>query len=231
MSNQQKAARKRRDRRTHLLSLVPKGAHRIQVKDEKGKQRWRHIDQLADRDEIQTKKNGDPIVQMAKTGRPAVDGKTGPANAVIRKIMADKEKALNEDSLLNLVKSAPESADVLHSAMIGLAEEAGSIAFERREAERNGDPTSQMSTRRINAIKAVVDTWLRRKDQIVSTSLDLDSPAFQAVMGHVMETFRGCMVDAQIDDGVIRVVFSRLSKRVATDEWKSEAKNRVKRNV
>ena len=145
--------------------------------------------------------------------------------------MRQKKAALKEDPLIQLVKKSPESTDVLQSAMVGLAEEAGSIAWERREAERTGEPTSQLSTRRINAIKAVVDTWLRRKDQVVTRTIDMDSSAFETVMGFVMETFRGAMADTSVSEDIITVVFTRFSTKVSTEEWKSEAKNRMKRNV
>lgn len=229
MSNQKQAHQRRMDIRRKLLGKVPKGVTRVQVKDEKGKLRWREIAELADTDVIQVKKTGDPVVMKGKPGRREVRTKTGPANSVVAKLMADKKAALDGDELLQLVKTEPQSYDVLQHAMIGLAEEAGSIAFERREAERQGEPTSQISTRRVGTLKAVVDTWLKRQDQISANSVDMDSPAFQTVMGFVLETFRGCMVDANVDEGMIQVVFSRFSKKASTDEWKSEAKSRMKR--
>jgi hypothetical protein len=230
-SNQEKAKRKRAEEQERLLAQVPEGTRRVQVKDEKGKVRWRELDNLADLDVIQTKKDGSPVIMKGKPGRRDFASKTGPANVVVAKIMAQKEEHLKTDKLLQLVQKAPESHDVLQQAMVGLAEEAGSIAFERREAERQGDPTSQLSSRRINAIKAVVDTWLRRKDQIVSKEIDMESPTFQTILGFVMETFRGAMSDASVSEDMIKVVFSRLAKKVGSEEWKSEAKNRMKRNV
>lgn len=228
MSNQQQAQQKRADIRRKLLAQVPKDIERVQVMDEKGKLRWRAIVELVDTDEIQVKKDGSPVVMKGRPGRREIKSKTGPINAVVAKLLEDKQVALDDDPLLQLVKSQPESHEVLHQAMIGLAEEAGSIAFERREAERNGEPTSQLSSRRVNTLKSVVDTWLKRQDQLTGNSVDMDSPAFASVMGFVMETFRGCMVDSQVDEGMIRVVFSRFSKKVATDDWKAEAKNRMK---
>lgn len=230
-SNADKARRRRAEENKALLTLVPEGTERIQVRDEKGKVRWRNIDQLADKDIIQTKKDGTPVVMMGRPGRREVNSKIGAANPVVAKLLEKKKASLREDELLNLVRTEPESADVLQQIMVGLAEEAGSIAFERREAERQGEPTSQLSTRRVNTLKAVADTWLKRKDQLVTQGIDMDSPVFGALMRFVMETFRGALVDANVGNDHIKVVFARIAKKVDSEEWRTEARNRMKRSV
>ena len=65
----------------------------------------------------------------------------------------------------------PESSDLLHLVMVGLAEESASIGFERAEAEREGKGTSTISVRRIGALKSVAETWLRRKEQLVDREI------------------------------------------------------------
>jgi hypothetical protein len=232
MSNQKKANRRRSVEQAKLLKAAQDaGAVRVQVKDEKGKLRYRDLDKLADSDVIQTKKDGSPVVMMTKPGRRETKSKAGPASAVVAHLMQQKQQSMASDPLLGVVKDTPESHGVLQHAMVVLAEETASIGFERKEAERQGDPTSQLSARRINAVKALVDTWLKRQDQIVSKAIDLDSPALESLMGFVMETFRGAMSDTNISEDTIRTVFARISKAWESDEWKSEAKARMKRSV
>lgn len=231
MSNQEKTQQKRADERRRLLSLCSPDVSRIQVRDEKGKVRWRGLQELVLSDEIQIKQDGMPVTMKGSPGRKEFKSKIGPVNVVVAKLMADKQAALKDDPLLRVVKTSPESTDVLQNIMVGLAEEAGSIAFEREEAERLGEPTSQISGRRISALKAVADTWLRRKEQVVARTIDMDSPVFQTIMGYVFETFRGAMVDSELDDNAIKVVFSRVAKKIDAEEWKAEAKNRMKRDV
>jgi len=229
--NGKKAKRARYQDRQYLLSKVPEGAQRIQVIDELGKKRYRPINALRDGDFIQVKKDGDPIVMRAPPGRKETTSKVAPVTPVVAKLVEKKRQALKEDLLLNLAKGAPESTDVLQEVMVGLANEAASIRFERSEAERQGKETSSISMRSITALKAVGDTWLRRTEQVVTRTIDLESTGFGVLFGFIMETFRVALEEAQVSPDMIKVVFSRFSKKIGTDEWKLEAKNRMKRNL
>lgn len=231
MSNQSKANRRRSAEQTRLLKAAQDaGAIRVKVTDEKGKTRYRDLDKVADTDVIQTKKDGSPVLMMTKPGRRETKSKAGPASAVVAHLMAQKQAAIGNDPLLSAVQDNPESLEVLKHSMVVLAEEASSIGFERKEAERQGDPTSQISSRRINAVKALVDTFLKRQDQITNKSIDMDSGPFLSLMGYVMETFRGAMVDTGVKEDTIKVVFARFSKAADSEEWKSEAKARMRSN-
>jgi hypothetical protein len=232
MASDQEKARARRNReRDRLLKMLPDDATRVQVRDREGKIRNRLIHNVEDYDEIQTKKDGTPIFMRGSPGRRAVLDMTKAASPVHAKLVAQKEAALREDPLTKMVSNNPESPDVLQEIMRGLAEEAASIGFERKKAERENKDTSSLSVRRAQTLKAVGETWLRRKEQIVSNTIDMESPGFHVLMGLVLETFRGAMVDSKIDEDLIQVVFARFSKRVETEEWKNEAKNRMRRNV
>lgn len=225
-----KRAKKNRER-DRLLAMVPEDAVRIQVRDHQGKIRNRLFRDLEDLDTIQTKKDGTPVIMRGNPGRREVVSLTGAVSPVAAKLVEQKERMIKDDPLIKTVKSRPESEDVLQHVMAGLAEEAASIAFERKKAERENKETSSFSARRVQALKATVDTWLKRKEQIIANSLDIDGRAFQIAMRFVFETFRGCMQDARISEDGINVVFAHLSKKVDTTEWKNEAKNRVKRGV
>jgi hypothetical protein len=142
-------------------------------------------------------------------------------------LLEKKQDALRDDGILNQAKDDPDSPDVLYGVMLGLSEEAASIRFERTEAERTGKETSQLSGRRINALKAVGDTWLKRREQIITRGIDLDSPAFRTVTEFLLETVREAMHATGVRTEMVETVFSKLS-HMLDDEWEAEARNRVK---
>lgn len=223
MANRGKA----KNRQDALLAKLPKGAKRIQVVDETGKQRYRDIKDLAVGDEIQVNVKGIPIVMMGKPGRKRLVS-LEPANATVAKLIQEKESAAEVDPILTRAKSDPESPDVLQEIILALGNEQASILFERLQAERRGDDTSQLSGRRISALRTLADTWLKRKEQLVTRGVDLSSPGFKAVFEWIMATFHEAMSGSGLRSEHIEAVFAKVSQEVDTDEWASEAKRRMK---
>ena len=230
MATRRQAKDKALQEHKRLLLLVPADARTIQVCDDRGKEKYRPVNELAITDVIQTKKDGTPIYTKRKAGRK-VKPYVGPANAGVAEAIERKQRALSKDAILQAIKDTPESADVLHFTMIGLAEEAGSIAFERTEAERRGKDTSPLSVRRINALKAVVDTWLRRKEQISDHTIDLEAPGFHTLFTFIMETFKQALEVSEVEPEMIKVVFARISSRVSSEDWQAEAKGRMRTSI
>jgi len=218
---------KDKNRRDALLAKVPKGSKRIKVIDENGKERYRDIGDLALGDEIQTNVHGIPIVMKGKPGRRrSVELK--PANDIIAQKIQEKEGVIDSDPILTKAKADPESPDVLQEIINALGEEQASILWERLEAERHGDETSQLSGRRIQALKTMADTWLKRKEQLVSRGVDLSSPGFRAIFEWIMATFHEAMSSSGLRPEHIEAVFAKVSQDVDTDEWAAEAKRRMK---
>lgn len=216
--------------RAELIALIPEGAHRVKVQTDTGHVKFKAPDNLAKTDIILTKKDGTPYVMMTKPGRPRAPD-LSPVNSTVAELLNEKRKALSEDQVLQMARDEPESSKVLHQVMIGLADEAASISFERREAERKGNPTSQLSVRRVNALKSVADTWLRRKEQLVNQVVDLESAGFHTLFQFIAETFKGSMEESEIHPEMIKVVFARFSKRVGSPDWQAEAKARMRKNT
>ncbi len=213
-----------------LLAKIPAEATRVKVETELGKKKFKAIDEVATSDIILTTKNGMPIVMKNTPGRKRKPD-LKPANDAVAETMVKKAEAIANDDVLRMTREAPESPDVLHQVMVGMADEAASLGFERVEAERKGEGTSQISMRRVNALKGVADTWLRRKEQIVNHSVDLDGVGFGVVAKFFMETFRGSMEDSGVHSDMIKVVFAKFSQLVGSDEWKVEAKARMRKNL
>jgi len=153
------------------------------------------------------------------------------ANNSVNQFVADSVRKRHEgiasDPILTTAKNNPESSDLLHNVVIALAEEAASLGHERLEAETAGKETSQISTRRVQALKAVAETWLKRKDQISTKEIDLESIAFGALFDFILDTFRAAMDDSQLRPELQEMVVAKMTARMQ-DGWEVEAKNRMK---
>lgn len=220
--------------REEILALIPEGTVRIKVLDDKGNERWRDIeeslDNLLDTDEIVLLK-GKPQVTRGRPGRrkkPPVPKPPPPANNTVAQLQAAKKVFLDEDDLLRQIDRDPDSEDMLHLVMRGFALEAASLLFARHEAERNGEETSQLSIRRINALKALGETWIKRKEQLSGKTIDMASPAFARLFAFMTDTFRESMHAGGIPRDQAETVFSRLSQRMRDETWEQEAQKKMK---
>ena len=220
--------------RADLLAKVPPSATRVQVLTAKGDKKWRSLDPidknaLSASDTIQVNKMGDPIVMKGTPGRKS-NVTVGPVNPTVAELIKRKKVAMDEDPVLVSISTAPDSANVLNEVIRGLGEESASLKFEREEASREGKDTSGLSSRRVQALRAVGDTWLKRMDQLTAKAIDLDSPAFGVVWKHMMDTMREAMNSAQLRPEQVNTVFAKFSSMI-DDEWKAEVKSGMKRST
>jgi hypothetical protein len=58
----------------------------------------------------------------------------------------------------------------------------------------------------------------------------MDSPGFGILFKFIMDTFREAMNSARLRPEQVEAVFSKFSSMV-TDDWKAEAKGRMKRSI
>jgi hypothetical protein len=223
---------KQKQKQLDLIALAPPGSKRIKVRDISGKELYRDIDKVRDGDEILTKEeNGAqvPIVMRGSPGRRKSQNK--PVTPEVKEITVRKKKFLAADSLLKKTRADPDSSEVLHEVLMGISEEVGSLAFERLEAERKGEETSQISVRRIQGLKSVAETWLRRRDQLGAKSIDIESPAFQAAMQFVLETMKSAMVSVEVQPELIQTIFSKFAVLTKKESWEPELKTRIKNTI
>ena len=183
-------------------------------------------------DIYQVNKFGVPVCTWAPAGKPRTEGvprysTDARAQALQMDAVSRVAVAVEEDPVLKAARETPEDAAVLQQVLLALGEEAASIKHERQKAERNGERTSEYSTRRIAALKAVADTWLKRKDQLVSRGIDMASPAFRVYLKFLMETVQEAMLGSGVRPEMVETVFARLAKSMDGD-WETEARNRIK---
>lgn len=226
------AAKKTRD---ELLELIPADAVRVKVIDEKGQERYRDLesegfDAILDSDEIVLLK-GNPVVTKGRPGRRKKTPAPKPPPAVsqtVAQLQAAKSAYMEADALLSQLESGIDAEDVLHLVMQGFAQEAASLAFERSEAERTGKETSQLSIRRINALKALGETWIKRKEQLAGRMIDLESPAFRKLFEFMLDCFRESMHNGGVSRDQAETVFVTLSERMTEETWEEEARKRMR---
>ena len=78
--------------------------------------------------------------------------------------------------------------------------------------------------RRVNALRAVGDTWLKKKEIMSSKSIDLDSKAFNKVFGHIAETFRKACDEAGVRPELAESIFAVFGTMVDDPDWMIDAK-------
>ena len=208
--------------------VIPPEATRIQIIDDKGKTRFRKPEDIQQGDTISLNQEGLPIIMEGRLGKPKkVDDVLPPATPLIGDLLRVKQSHLRTDPIIQAAESTPESSEVLNQVMLAIAEEAASLRFERMESERRGTDCSTYSMRRVAALKAIGDTWIKRKEQINNRVIDLETPAFQALFQFISETFVRAMQNAGLRSELADSVIAQFAK-LLDDTWKNEAKSRMK---
>jgi hypothetical protein len=211
--------------------LVPPGTLRVRVQDAKGNIRWRKLHEVLPEDAPDLGSDGRPIFMNRPVGRPSkvdLHESMPPVTKLVGDLLKIKAAQMRSDPIVQVAESTPESPDVLSQVMLGMAEEAASLRFERMEAERNGSDSSQFSMRRTQTLKAIGDTWIKRKEQIQNRAIDIESPAFEALFRFISETFANALQESGARPELVDSIFSAFAKKVADDAWKAEAKSRMK---
>jgi hypothetical protein len=183
--------------------------------------------------------SGDEIIPASGADAETIEDKYGDlplvptlskAELALKALQDRKKQTYKRDMVLRTTKRNSESSKVLDAVLIGLAEEATSIKFEKEELERRGESTAQLSHRRIMALKAVSETWLRKRELTGSDgAIDLGSKEFQALFGFIMETFRIACDDAGARPELVDTIFSRFAEAISDQDWVSDAKTRMEK--
>jgi len=230
-----------------IISRLPADVHSVKVEDSGGKTRWRPVHKLLRSDTILMTKEGRPFMMKGSPGRRSHKPrkydkpkkgqrkKTESPNPHIPEdlevVAGQRANFIEKDPLSQVIRESPDSTDVLQEIMSGLAEEAASIAYDRLREEQKGRPTSVISTRRIQALKALGETWLKRTEQLDERDIDLGGPAFQNLWRFLMSTFRTAMVQSNLSSESIQHVMTNLGQQVDDDLWVTNAQKAMRGNM
>lgn len=210
---------------------VPEGARRVKVIDEKGNTKWRKLHEVIPSDVACTTQDGKPQFMVKELGRPQKQDLheiMPPPNKNVGDLLKIKAAQMRNDAIIAAAESGPDSPELLGEVMKGMAEEIASLRFERMQAERDGQETSTISMRRIQGLRAVGDQWIKRKEQLSSRAIDLESPEFNSLLGFICEAFQSSMDEAGISPEMGNSVFGIFSKKLDEETWKNDAKRRMK---
>lgn len=208
--------------------LIPVGASRIQVIDTEGKTRWRKVGEVRDEDKVPLDKQSKPYYMASSPGRKSKP-QLGSEEYINQKVIR-KRQTLHQDAIRAMARRDPESPDVLQEVMVAISEEAAALKFEREQAEINGDKaTVSISLKRVQALKAIGDTWLKRKEMMASGDIDLDSPQFEKLLTYIFETFGLSLEKSGVRGELGEAIFSNLAKALSDKSWKAEARRRMKK--
>jgi hypothetical protein len=232
------------------MTLIDPNVARVKVVDELGKIIWRKPDELKPTDQVMFHPTtGLPITMNNEPGRKTKTSLGSPANTPsspmpsiqqaqiamsstqlnIANQQLNKISTLMQDKILGNIITNIESGDVLNSVIEGLAEESASLKFERAEAERKGENTSQLSIRRVNALKAVGDAWIKKKEMLSTQTIDMESKSFKILFGFIAETFRRSCDEAKVRPEMTESIFANFGKMIDAEEWLKEAKARMEK--
>lgn len=158
---------------------------------------------------------------------PPDDVQTDPEVQTVETVRQKRRRRHGGNAVLREVKRNPSADAVFDVLMHGLAEEAELLEFERDRVMQLNQPTYHLTEQRVKVMKMMTDAWLKKRAKSNGSGVDLESPAFGAVFGFVLETVRGAMEDAGARQEFIETIFAKLSKRL-NDDWKNEALIRIK---
>jgi hypothetical protein len=213
--------------REYILANLPSGTRRVQVINASGKQEYKRPEDVdPDVDEISVASDGTPIVMKKKPGRPSKI-KLNPPTPQLAEMAEARDSHLMQDDLLREVQSNTASDDTFDQIVEGMAREAAQIEFERMELQRNGQEYSTVASRRARILKSMAELVLARQRQQRVGTVDLESPAFKAVFGLMLETFKDAMRDSGARGELVETTFTNLVKAL-NESWKQEARRRMK---
>lgn len=215
---------------TELRSKIPKGALRVKVETDKGHTKYKDVADIADTDVIVVNGQGEPVVMRGSPGRK-IKVNPQPVTGTVKELVKRKTSMVVDDPLRKATVQDPDSDQVLQNVLLELTHEVASLAFERMEAERMGRDTSQISVRRIGGLKAVAETWLKRKDQISNKSVDPDSAGWKASMAFVLETMREAMLASGMRPEMVQTVYAKFNVLNSSDTWEPELRARIRKAV
>lgn len=213
--------------RTYILANLPEGTRRVQVVSSAGKQQYKRPEDVdVSQDEIVISSDGTPVIMRGKPGRPR-NTALQPVTPQIAEVSQARDAHWEHSEVLKGAKKDPEHDDVFNTLLQEMAKEAESIEFDRMEAQRHGQETANLASKRARVLKGMADLWLARKKISETKMIDMESPAFKNFFSFTLETFKGAMNSAGCRGELVETVFTHLSKEI-NDAWKEEARIRMK---
>lgn len=151
-------------------------------------------------------------IARRKRGRPRVV-RPAPDHDEFEYLQAQgeaRQRLIEGDSLLQALRRRADSADVIHEAVVGLAEESACLRFDREHADAAGLATAEViSSRRVDALGKLATTITQAKRMGVYGDIDIRGPQFEPVERFFVETIAEALLDTAPTE-VGKLVLDRL---------------------
>lgn len=179
-----------------------------------------------DNDTVRFKKKN----KIRKRGRPKKK-RLLPASEEARIKKQEKENLAEDDELIQQLNEDPSSIEVFDAVMRELAVENASLKFERREAERKGESTTKISSKRTTAIKAIGEIFSKRRSEMVGNAIDFNSEQFDRLTKFFFGKIRTAAENSGFSEEKIGILFNKIASLFDDDTgWKQEAKKFVRQD-
>jgi len=129
-----------------------------------------------------------------------------------------------QDPLFVIATQNPDSSEVLNQIIQSLAYEASLLNAERKFA--NTKERTNISAKKVAALKALGDVWIKRREQSAAM-IDMEGQAFKALFRYLLETFLDCLGESALRKEQVDTILAHLQRKI-NDDWKAEAKSRMR---
>lgn len=215
-----------------VLPHIPSTAKRVKIQNASGQEKWRDPEERENGDKVIIS-NGEAGFMYSKPGRKSSKEREDEVTPQPTTVDAEESSLLRKrfmerDMISSRVCENPSGESVLDAVLDALAEEQASLAFERKTAESRNAPISQISLRRVNALKTMGELWFKRKEQLATKEIDLASDEFARLLQFVIATFIEAMEKSQVDQDSIAVVGQTLLSLIRDESWVSQARKKMR---
>jgi|SRR6478609_2192611 len=132
-----------------------------------------------------------------------------------------KAEYIESDSVAKAVKTRQDPLETLQKIKEEIANEAASLYCDRVEAAKYGKDTTQISSRRIGALKDVASIELEMR-KLGHNFIDFNSERMQKVFAFFIDTIRNAATETLTTEQV-DMLFNRLETEL--DGWTEKAQN------
>ena len=171
------------------------------------------------------------VVKSAKKGEksPLVledPAKSVPFMRVVSEPKVDEESEEDfeldeeEDLLFNMLVEDSGSPKIVDYLLQELASEIHALKGERTKKANKEMSTTQISARRIDALKKAGDLWFKRKEIGKSGNIDIKSSEFQDILKSLLTKVKETMNDSGFNREMVQVFFTKLSQNFTS--WEEE---------
>jgi hypothetical protein len=136
-------------------------------------------------------------------------------------MMRQKTAFIDADPLVKSSSERQEAIETLQRVKTEIAKESAALHFQRIEEEKYGKDTSQMSSRRIAALREVAHLELEIR-RLGETMIDLKGEKFQKIFALLLETVKSAAEEV-LSPEMIGLLFNRLETKL--EGWEEKAQS------